>query len=307
MRQFSMDGRPRRLRVSLLFATLCLEASRVSSAQPAMPPQCQFAAPLVRIAELPEASGIAISRRSPGRLWAHNDSGEPALVALDTQGSVSARIRLTGITVDDWEAVAVGACPEGSCVYIADIGDNEANRKHITIHRVAEPFAGNSVPIDETFHATYPDGAHDAETLLVAPDGRLFIVTKGETGAVGLYRFPQELRAGTTHQLERVGKPRESGKVSDNERITDGAVSVDGMWVVLRTRQGLAFHRAADLLAGNWREAGRVDVKGAGEPQGEGVAIAADGTVYLAGEGGGKSQPGTFARLACSTNARVQR
>ena len=213
---------------------------------------------------------------------------------------MTGRVRVSGLRVDDWEAVAVGACPGGSCIYIADIGDNRAARKRITIHRVSEPSAEDSVAVKDTFHATYPDGAHDAETLLVTPDGRLFIVTKGETGAVGLYRFPRELRPGATHQLERVGAPRAAGKASLAERITDGAVSPDGTWVVLRTRQSFTFHRAADLFAGNWTDASRVDLKAIGETQGEGIAIAADGTVYLTGEGGGKSQPGTFARLACS-------
>ena len=187
--------------------TLSLGCPAVSTAQQAAAPQCQASGPLVRIPDLPEASGVAVSRRSPGRLWAHNDSGD-VLVALDTRGSVTGRVRVSGVKVDDWEAVAVGACPGGSCIYIADIGDNEAERKRITIHRVPEPSNEDSVAVKETFHATYPDGAHDAEALLVAPDGGLFIVTKGETDAVGLYRFPRELRPGATHQLERVGKPR---------------------------------------------------------------------------------------------------
>jgi hypothetical protein len=77
--------------------------------------------------------------------------------------------------------------------------------------------------------------------------------------------------------------------------------------VVLRTRQSFAFHRAADLFAGNWTDAGRVDLKALGEAQGEGIAIAADGTVYLTGEGGGKSQAGTFARVVCSLKPRESR
>jgi hypothetical protein len=228
-------------------------------------------------------------------------------VALDTGGAVTGRVRISGLKVDDWEAVAVGACPGGSCIYIADIGDNDADRKRVTIYRVPEPSGEDSVAVKDTFHATYPDGAHDAETLLVAPDGGLFIVTKGETDPIGLYRFPRELRPGATHQLERVGKPRASAKAAETERITDGAVSPDGTWVVLRTRQGFTFHRAADLFAGNWTAAGRVDLKAAGEAQGEGIAIAADGTVYLTGEGGGKSQPGTFTKYACSAKSRDQR
>lgn len=72
--------------------------------------------------------------------------------------------------------------------------------------------------------------------------------------------------------------------------------------MVLRTSQGLTFHQTAELITGNWREARSVDLKAVGEMQGEGVAIGADGTVYLAGEGGGKSRPGTFARFNCMPN-----
>ena len=307
MRQVCFDDGRRAMRFALIVVTFSFGWPAVSPAQQAAVPQCQASGALVRIPDLPEASGVAVSRRSPGRLWAHNDSGDAVLVALDTRGAVTGRVRVSGVKVDDWEAVAVGACPGGSCIYIADIGDNEARRKRITIHRVPEPSTEDSVAVKDTFHATYPDGAHDAEALLVAPDGGLFIVTKGETDAIGLYRFPRELQPGATHQLERVGKPRASGKASETERITDGAVSPDGTWVVLRTRQGFALHRAADLFAGDWTDEGRVDLKAVGEAQGEGIAIAADGTVYLTGEGGGKAQPGTFAKYACSMKSREQR
>ena len=273
MWQLLIDDGARVIRVGLI-VTLSLGWSAVSDAQQPAAPQCQPSGSLVRIPELPEGSGVAISGRTPGRLWAHNDSGDAVLVALDTRGAVTGRVRVAGVKVNDWEAVAVGPCPGGPCIYIADIGDNEADRKRITIYRVSEPSTGDSVAVKDTFHATYPDGAHDAEALLVAPDGGPFIVTKGETDPVGLYRFPRELRPGATHQLERVGKPR---TVSEGERITDGSVSPDGTWVVLRTKQGLVFHRAADLFGGNWTGAGRVDLKAVGEPQGEGVAIAADG------------------------------
>ena len=304
MRQPGIDDGMRVVRVGVIVATLSLGWSAAPDAQQAAAPQCQPSASLVRIPDLAEASGVAVSRRSPGRLWAHNDSGEAMLVALDLRGSVTGRVRVSGVKVDDWEALAVAACPAGSCIYIADIGDNQAKRKRITIYRVSEPASEDSVTVGDTFHATYPDGAHDAETLLVGPDGGLFIVTKGGTDAVALYRFPRQLQPGATHQLERVGKPLASGKASATERITDGAVSPDGAWVVLRTKQSLAFHRAADLFAGNWTDAGRVNLKAVGEAQGEGVAIAADGTVYLTGEGGGKSRPGTFASFACSVTSR---
>lgn len=93
---------------------------------------CRPVGSLVRLPGLPEASGLAVSLLIPDRLWTHND-GEPTLFALDTRGAVTARVRLSGAVLDDWEAVAVGPCPTGSCLYVADIGDNNAQRKRITI------------------------------------------------------------------------------------------------------------------------------------------------------------------------------
>jgi hypothetical protein len=233
-------------------------------------------------------------------LWSHNDSGQPVLYALDARGAVTTRLRLTGARVEDWEAVAVGPCPSGSCLFVADIGDNDAARQQITVYRVPEPAgAAETLNVTDVFHATYPDGPHDAETLLVAPDGALFIVTKGDTGPVRLYRFPQGLKTGTTVRLEVVGKPLNEGKAAD-ARITDGTLSPDGTWMLLRTKFRMSFFRTADVVAGNWREVRGVDLKPLGEPQGEGIALAADSTVYVAGEGGGKGQAGTFAHFPCT-------
>jgi hypothetical protein len=283
------------LLASIAFAPAATQQERRSS-------ECQPAGRIAALPQLPEASGIAVSRSVPGRLWAHNDSG-PVLFALDTRGALTGRFALSDLKLDDWEAVAVGPCPDGSCVYVADIGDNNANRKRITIYRFPEPSGSEgTVTVKDAFHATYPDGPQDAEAFFVMPDGGLFIVTKGETGAVTMYRFPRELKSGATHQLERVGKPRGSAKLPQNERITDGAASANGESIVLRTSDTLTFHRSADLLAGNWTAMRTVDLKPIREPQGEGVAVGADGTVYLVGEG---AAAGSFARLTCTVPARM--
>jgi hypothetical protein len=134
---------------------------------------------------------------------------------------------------------------------------------------------------------------------LMTPDGRMYVVTKGDAGPIGLYRFPRQPQRGGS-VLERVGGPQSREKRGGDDRITDGAASPDGAWIVLRTARALLFYRAADLTAGHWREAGRMDLRELGESQGEGVAWAADNSIYLVGEGGGGSQPGTFARLVCA-------
>jgi hypothetical protein len=283
----------------LLVAVMLVLFPPAALAQPQDAAQCRPAGPVARMPGLSEASGLAVSRRVPGRLWTHNDSGQPVVVALDARGAVAGEVRVTGAQVEDWEAIAVGPCGTGSCLYIGDIGDNDAGRNRITVYRVPEPEAASgSAAVAETFHATYPDGAHDAETLLVSGDGRLHIVTKGDTGPVALYRFPARLQSGAAMKLERVGAAA-SGKPGAEARITDGAVSPDGQHVVLRTNSALTFYRAADLLSGQWRATKRVDLAPLREPQGEGVALGADNTVYVAGEGGGKKQPGTFVRFTC--------
>ena len=261
--------------------------------------QCRPAGDLVRIAELPEASGITASREQRGRAWAHNDSADPMLVALDERGRVTGRVQVPDAKVEDWEGLATGPCSAGSCLYIADIGDNGADRERITVYRMPEP-AGAAPATSEALHATYPDGKHDAETILVTPTGEIFVVTKGETGPVALYRFPEDAKPGTTVELVRVGPPRNSKGNTAGDRITDGAISPNGAWVVLRTKDDLRFYPARAFLSGNWAERGQVDVRALGEPQGEGVTFADDRTLLLAGEGGGKSRSGTFARLACT-------
>ena len=56
-----------------------------------------------------EASGLAASRRTDGLIWTHNDSGgEPVLFALGTDGALRGKVRLEGVTNEDWEDLASG-------------------------------------------------------------------------------------------------------------------------------------------------------------------------------------------------------
>ena len=286
----------RPVRSIAVFIAVCLAPIAAAGQQPAG--QCTPAGPLVQLDGLSEASGLAVSRRTPGRLWSHNDSGQPVLVALDSRGAITGQVRVAGAAVEDWEAIAVGSCDAGSCIYIGDIGDNEAGRRSITVYQAPEPAdASGTAAVSGVFHATYPDGAHDAEAVLAA-GGRLYVVTKGETGPVAIYRFPAPLKAGATMRLERVTSL--SPKADAKSRITDGSVSPDGEWVVLRSRAALTFYPAADLLSGKARAASTIEIDSLTEPQGEGVAFGADNTLFVAGEGGGKGQAGTFARLSCT-------
>jgi hypothetical protein len=268
-------------------------------AQEAAP--CSIATSRVPLpADVTEASGAAWSRRTRGVIWTHNDSGEPRLVAVDERGTERGRVRVTGATVTDWEDVASAPCAGGSCLYVADIGDNKAERRSITIYRVPEPepTATATAPA-QAFNATYPDGAQDAEAIFVLPSGELYVVTKGETGPASLYRFPQPLRPGATVALEKVAGIS-TGQLERRDRITGASASPDGRWIALRTLNALSLYRSAGGAVAGLSNPLRMDLRDAGEEQGEGVALAEGGTVYLVSEAGGKKKTPTLARLACT-------
>src|SRR5687767_2966290 len=266
---------------------------------------CRAVGQLMSVNEVPEASGVAASRKTPGQLWLHNDSGQPALFAVAADGTLRGRVRVYGAGVRDWEDIDIGPCPNGSCIYVGDIGDNNAKRRDVVIYRVVEPDAGASTSApSESMRLTYPDGPTDAEAFFVLPNGNLFIVTKGERGPAVLYRVP-EFQNGATAQLYRVAivvdaEGSANAAVARGNRITGAAASRDGRWVVLRSLHAVTFYAADDFTAGNIREVLRFDVSALREIQGEGVAFGEDGTVWLSSEGGGSGRQGTIARLDCA-------
>jgi len=95
------------------------------------------------------------------------------------------------------------------------------------------------------------------------------------------------------------------GRSKRGDRVTGGNASPDGRWVVLRTHTYVSFFAADEFVTGTARQVFRSDLTPLKEPQGEGVAIANDGSMLLVGEGGGKHQPGTFARASCTLPPRT--
>ncbi|MGH7892650.1 MAG: hypothetical protein ACREN0_10295, partial [Thermodesulfobacteriota bacterium] len=78
--------------------------------------------------QIDEASGIAVSRRFPGRLYHVNDSGSgPYFYVSDLNGGKARAVRIEGFEAfrSDFEDASIGGCFSGkSCFFIADTGDN---------------------------------------------------------------------------------------------------------------------------------------------------------------------------------------
>jgi hypothetical protein len=256
----------------------------------------------VLLGQLPEASGLAFSRRTPGVLWSMNDSGKEQVVALDLNGRVLGAVHVTGVQVGNWEDVSVAPCDGGSCLYISDTGDHAGTQRNdIIVYRVPEPKPTDAATAPaETIEAAYPDDEdHEAEAMFVLA-GRMYLVTKGHPNRV--FRFPNAAGEGL-ETLEEVGQVPterfEKTAIKRQTRITDAETSPDGNWVAMRTNKELLVYRAADIIAGHFGAFSALDLSSIDEPQGEGVAITNEGVVFLASEGGGKGLPGTFARLKC--------
>ena len=241
--------------------------------------------------EVPEASGLAVSRRTKGILWSHNDSGNaPVLFAIDVSGTVQGRVRVPAMA-RDWEDISAASCPAGECLYIADIGDNGLSRRRVQIYRVPEPppsAAESAQP--EMFEASYPDGPHNAEALFVVGPA-LFVVTRDRVGA--LYRLTLPASGGAQLTFERIGQLG-LGAVSDAETARDGQS------VVVRTSHEAVVYRAADIVRGGTVPYGfRIPIDGLKESQGEGVAL--DGNMlYLVSEGRPWRRAGRFISLRCT-------
>jgi hypothetical protein len=139
---------------------------------------------------IPELSGCARSGLTGGRLWVHNDSGNPPLLfAIDTQGRVQQRVRVSGVDDTDWEDLASFQWQGQAYLAIADTGDNFAWREQVSVVVLAESARGASTatPV-RVLRVRYPDGAHDVEALAVDPQAaEVLLLTKRRPPAT-LYR-----------------------------------------------------------------------------------------------------------------------
>jgi hypothetical protein len=222
------------LTVFCAFVTLWLGVQRESYGPPAT-------IATIKDKSISESSGLVASRLTPGVYWTHNDDG-PFIYAFDTRGESLGVFRVAGAQARDWEDIAAGPGPERgkSYLYIGDIGDNNSIRAEVVIYRVPEPALttkftktrpGTTEPA-EAITLRYPDGAHDAEALLVHPvSGHIYIVTKVLIASPAVYEAAPPFTAGkpiTMTQLGEVKVPSLFGGV-----ITGGAISPDGRRVAL--------------------------------------------------------------------------
>jgi hypothetical protein len=227
--------------------------------------------------EIREASGLVKSRRHAGVFWTHNDSGDrPRIFAVDDKGRLLAEYAVKGAEAIDWEDIAIDDLGR---LYIADTGNNDNERRDLTVYRIPEPDPsrpGGVVSVEQVIRFHYPEQIafpdrsrmnFDAEALFWVPrrdgdGGRLYLLTKHRSDrSTVLYRF-DSLDGEADLALTRLssfeigaGGPRSAGMVTAADATPDG-----GLLAVLTYGAVVFFERPPrgdDYLS---RPAGRIEL-----------------------------------------------
>jgi hypothetical protein len=263
----------------VLGSVLVLGFGVPAAAQEAAGPTTQCQVTDTRLAEL---SGLVVVG---DRMLATGDGGEQlAVYLLDAACQV---IDAHTAAVDPYDPEDLAVAADGT-VWLADTGDNNAARP--TVALLAMRTDGST----GIFRLTYPDGPHDAEALLLAPDGTPYLVTKEILGASGVYRPAGPLVDGGTVAMEKVAAVNltftgtSGGPVGQAGQllVTGGAVADDGSRLALRTYTdayvwGLTGSDVVGALTGS-----PVRVALPESPQGEAISFSADNrSLVVASEG----------------------
>lgn len=230
---------------------------------------------------LAEISGIVTT--TTGYIAINDGGDELRTYVLDRTCKVT-RVR-SDSSVDPFDPEDLARSRDGT-LWIADIGDNDRERTSIAVHQLA-PGATRA----QLLRMTYPDGPHDAEALVMQPNGLAVVVTKEALGAAGVYRTRAVPRAGQTMAMTKVGSltieptgteggPPGLGGVAQRV-VTGAALSLDGKRMVVRTyTDAYEWDVSADV-------AGSI-VKGTprrtplpGEQQGESITYSMDGATFV--------------------------
>ena len=160
---------------------------------------------------IPEVSGIACSRVTPGYIWMQSDETDkntnPFIVATDETGSVlGAKVTFDNVYRWDWEDMCGGVYDNKNYLFIGGFGDNNHTDGEYCIIYFEEPAIDPANP-DVSVKAkrikfAYPDGQkHNCESMMYDNiEQKLYIVTKVYDDVNQVYSLPFSLEYGDTQQ-----------------------------------------------------------------------------------------------------------
>jgi hypothetical protein len=292
-----MTGKNLRARTAAVVALVIAGAGLVF----AQPTRGQGPAPEVAVVGrlkdkgITESSGLVASRRQPGILYTHNDSGgEPVVFAIKPDGALVRAYRVPA-KHNDWEDIAID---DAGRLYVANTGNNQAKRETVEVFRVAEPDVSGGpgggggkegkakkgggrkgesrLRVERSWTVRFPGRPFDCESLFIHGP-HAYLVSKSEIGErAAIYRFPIE-GAPADVTLEKVAD------LSVRRPVTGADVSPDGKRLALvSSGEGASLYLYA--IGGDVAAAGKAEPRRVALPpvKVEGVAFTADGILMTA-------------------------
>ena len=178
--------------------------------------------------------------------------------------------------------MTVDPTDQQSYLYIGDIGDNNEEREQIYIHRIIEPVDVQDLNVNTstTYTLTYPDGAHNAEALVVHPQNHtLYILTKSTEIS---HIYAMDIGTETTSTLElKYSFSLLEWDYAGSPLITGADITSDGRTLLLRTYSAVVAVDA-QILEGNMEETPEwCMLESAPEAQGESITLTANDLRYI--------------------------
>lgn len=246
-----------------------------------------------------ESSGLSAGYADPSVIYTLEDEDNKAsLYRFSTGGLVFGEQKVENAENVDWEDMASGPCMAGvegdGCLYIGDIGDNDEVRDSLTLYIVPESDAESVTAV--ACPLVYPEGErHNAETLLLFPDGTIRIVTKEADGEAKVFLI-DTLDCGQETVMVREAVLQIPGSDEAARKITAGTVGPEGQVILRSYTQGFLW----DGCPLNWSAEPQILDLGS-QPAGEALFLGADNTLWLSSE----SSPFRIWGLPCAETAEV--
>lgn len=204
---------------------------------------------------LPEVSGIACSRVTPGYIWMESDD-YTRVIATDEKGEEKylqinfSNLRENGIRTYDWEDMCGGVYDGTNYLFVGAFGDNEEVDDFYTIIYFEEPaITGESTSLSITpsqIEFVYPDGkSHNCEAIMYDNvDQMIYIVTKVYYDVCQVFSLPFRLDYGDevqtlTYECD-LGVKSDLGSGSKPDKgfhlVTAADISPDGKYILIKNQ-----------------------------------------------------------------------
>jgi len=201
-------------------------------------------------AVIPEVSGIACSRVTPGYIWMQSDEIQDYIIATDETGQTRyAKVQFPGEHyLWDWEDLCGGVYNGKNYLFIGAFGDNNEERDDYCIVWFEEPeITGEQINITPSrINFQYPGGKrHNAEAIMYDNvEQMLYIITKVYYDVCQVFKLPFRTDYGSEKQTLTyvcdLGVKADLGEGDKPDKgfhlVTAADITPDGKYILIKNQ-----------------------------------------------------------------------